>query len=433
MLRTKKDTVSEYVLYFTSLILTVIGLWVFIAKSPSKLGLISGDEQHWLNDFSENAFAEYILSIDKQNPYLSLLPRGISWIGFQLAPNGFQGSEAMLGVRLLTFSLIAICITFPMLPIVRETFSLKLNFSVLLWLLMLSLASSENMYIFNFSYYAIVPILLLFSLINRDNLSASLHVKVRYVLNATIYFLGTLLIINKALLAVIALGGGISMLYLNVKSTRIFISVTTVRLLSILVASSLLVFLSKSEDAEVGYSFSTLLWAVSGLFFAIGSLLLPVFAVYLDSIARDYNHDYLVGATKLVVFLFGLFVVTLAIVFYNKFDSKISNIERIKTEVLVTIVIFCISIVSLSYSQYSAWYLSNWFFAPGELLFIRHFVVPQTCLVYLMILFFSVYNETRDISQQYSARKVMILRCYRASLVLFASQALLVFSWKLSQ
>ena len=86
------------------------------------------------------------------------------------------------------------------------------------------------------------------------------------------------------------------------------------------------------------------------------------------------------------IFLFGLLIVFIIITFLRNHSNELSEFKNETTEIFVFTIMLSASIIALSYSQYSAWYVSNWFFSTGDSLFVRHYLVPQACLLYLLIL-----------------------------------------------
>ena len=395
----QRQAIWDYIFYLLSLLITISTLWFFVAVPPSKLGLLSGDEQYWLNDFAANGFLSYIFNIDAQNPYLSLLSRSVTSVGFNLGLPDFLGSPGMLLVRFVTFSLLALCITLPLFPPARKMLKIQLFQAHLIWFIMLSITNSENIYVFNFSYYLIVPILLLMSAINRNNTNLNLVCNYYSVGIGVCYFVATLFLVNKALIAATLFIGALSLLCINLKSSRKIKNLTNLKLVCILLASLILILISKSEDASLGYSILTFLWAASGIFYAIGSFFLPLIAVSVDDLARQLDLDYLIGAAKLSVFLFGVLSFFAVVKFLKNHAHELSEFKNEKIELLVVAVMLSASIFGLGYSQYSAWYLTNWFISPASVLFIRHFIVPQACLLYLLILLLGMLNSVQQSSE----------------------------------
>lgn len=377
---------KDYALYLLSFFITIFTLWWFIAESPSKFDSLSGDEQYWLDDFSKNSFFSYIYKIDFQNPYLSLLPRIITSVGFKLGGMDFVGSFGMLLVRLTTFSILAICISFPLFPPVRKMLGIRFYDGILFWLLILSVTNPENIYVINFSYYLFVPILLIIIKMNRtpSNLHAVSNIKSIWI--GSYFFIATFFLVNKALIAVTLFVGVLSLLCINLQTNKLPKKLESTKIICTLFASFILLLMTKSEDASVGYSLLTFLWAVSGVFFAIGSFLLPLVAVSFDTFARHYDLDYLIAAGKLLIFLFGLLSFLVVVKVLRNHFSYLSAVKKEKNELLVVTIMLSTSIFVLSYSQYSAWYLSNWLIAPANTLFVRHFILPQVCLIFLLII-----------------------------------------------
>ena len=396
VLHSHKELLKDYTFYLIGLLITIVTLWFFVAESPSKFGLLSGDEEYWLNDFSNSDFWSYVFRIDPQNPYLSLFSRSLTWVGFELGMGlDFRESSGILLVRLVTFSLLALCISFPLFPPVRRMLRIQLHDGTLFWLLMLSITNSENLYVFNFSYYLIVPVLLLISVINRSHANSKLEGIADYLRMAVCYFVATLVLVNKALIAGTLLVGALTLFCINLQRGKELRKLENSKLLSIFFASLLLIFLTKSEDATLGYSILTFMWAITGVFFAIGSFFLPLVAISLDNFSRQRDLDYLTGAAKLSIFLFGLLIVFMIIMFLRNHSNELSEFKNETTEIFVFTIMLSASIIALSYSQYSAWYVSNWFFSTGDSLFVRHYLVPQACLLYLLILLSRIKKEIK--------------------------------------
>jgi hypothetical protein len=272
---------------------------------------------------------------------------------------------------------------------------IQLHDGTLFWLLMLSITNSENLYVFNFSYYLIVPILLLISVINRSHANSKLEGIADYLRMAVCYFVATLILVNKALIAGTLLVGALTLFCINLRRGKKLRKLENSKLLSIFLASLLLIFLTKSEDATLGYSILTFMWAITGVFFAIGSFFLPLVAISLDNFSRQRDLDYLTGAAKLSIFLFGLLIVFIIITFLRNHSNELSEFKNETTEIFVFTIMLSASIIALSYSQYSAWYVSNWFFSTGDSLFVRHYLVPQACLLYLLILLSRITKEIK--------------------------------------
>jgi hypothetical protein len=322
-------------------------------------------------------------------------------------------SLELLPLRVLTFLITSVCLSLPTLKFFQEAFGIKKRTSIVLVSILFFVFPKECLYMFNWGYSLFFPVMLLIVyMFTSEYVSRSIMHEARLCL---LYFFLFLILINKSLVAFVSLVTIVLLFGLNFSLLKLGrLNFSPGRVAGSFLAIGIHLALSESERAANGYSVANLLYFITGIFFAAGIIVFPISGIALDELGRRFDWDLLTGAGKLITFSGGVLVICYLFK-VNRWRVRLPGRGFGFLAVLMsTFVVFCSTLASLNFSQYSSWYLGGWFFTPATNLVNRHFFIASSS--FLLFIFCSISRDWDELSiSRYKVNNMVKLQSIRQS------------------